>query len=422
MLMGSGLYEALTGAGLLVPHEEASLTLRESDDAYKIIRPEIVPFISYPYEWSFSQLKDAALLTLEIQKLAIEHKMSLKDASAYNIQFARGKPVFIDTLSFETYKEGEPWVAYRQFCQHFLAPLVLMKHIDPGFNRWLRVCVDGLPIDLASKLAPFSTRFRPSLLTHIHLHAKSQKHFSGKAVEKSKRNFSKFALLGFIHSLESAITRQKWAPSGTEWGEYYSDTNYSSDALEHKKDTVSSMLDTVRPELVWDLGANQGMFSRIASEKGIRTISFDVDPACVETNYLEVRKKKETHILPLLLDATNPSPDLGWNNQERDSFISRGPCDTLMALALIHHLAISNNVPLPKIASHFKNICKSLIIEWVPKEDSQVQRLLATREDIFDNYTVQHFEDAFGLFFEVIESQKVQESCRTLYLMRRKTC
>jgi ribosomal protein L11 methylase PrmA len=172
---------------------------------------------------------------------------------------------------------------------------------------------------------------------------------------------------------------------------------------------------------VWDLGANQGLFSRIASDKGIRTISFDVDPACVEINYLEARKKGETNILPLLLDTTNPSPDLGWNNQERMSLVSRGPCDALMALALVHHLAISNNVPLPKIASHFEKICKSLIIEWVPKEDSQVQRLLATREDIFDSYTVEKFEAAFGRFFEVLESQKIKESCRILYLMRKKS-
>jgi hypothetical protein len=416
--MNSGLYKKLIKAGLMVFHEEAALSLRMTDDAYKIIKPEVIPFISYPYEWCFSQLRDAALTTLKIQKVALEHSMSLKDASAYNIQFAGGKPVFIDTLSFERYQEGEPWVAYRQFCQHFLTSLLLMKYIDPGFNRLLRIHLDGFPLDQTAKLLPFSTKFSLGLLTHIHVHAKSQKHFAGKTIVKKRRSFSKFAMQGFIHSLESLINRQRWFPKGTEWGEYYDDTNYSSVALDHKKKLISNCLDTVAPKILWDLGANDGMFSRIASNRGIQTISFDYDPACVENNYQAVRKNRETNILPLLLDVTNPSPDLGWNNHERNSLKSRSTPDTLMALALIHHLAISNNIPLVKIAAFFKDICKSLIIEWVPKDDSQVQRLLATREDIFSAYTQDHFENDFKQYFDIIDAHAIKESCRVLYLMK----
>jgi ribosomal protein L11 methylase PrmA len=418
--MESGLYKKLVDAGLMVPHEEVTLDLKKTDDAYKIIKPEVVPFISYPYEWCFSELKDAALLTIKIQKLALEHGMSLKDSSAYNIQFVNGRPVFIDTLSFEKYKEGEPWVAYKQFCEHFLSPLVLMKYIDPWYNKCLAIYIDGIPLDLTAKLLPFSTKFSFSLLTHIHLHAGSKKHYAGKTIKKKKRSFSKFALLGFIDSLEGAVKSLKWQPGGTEWGEYYTDTNYTKDSHEHKKQLVSDALDTLSPKLVWDFGANDGLFSRIASDKGIQTISFDIDPDAIEKSYVITRKKNETHILPLLFDATNPSPDLGWNNHERMSLTSRGPCDTLMAYALIHHLAISNNVPLVKLAAYFSGLCRSLIIEWVPKDDSQVQRLLTTREDIFPNYTKQGFEESFGQYFDIVESHDVKESKRVLYNMKNK--
>lgn len=418
LLMESGLYKDLTDAGYLVPHDEVSLSLKVTDDAYKIIKPGFIPFISYPYEWCFSELKDAALLTLKIQKAALEHRMSLKDASAYNIQFMHGRPVFIDTLSFERYQEGIPWIAYRQFCQHFLTPLALMKYKDQRFNQWFKVNMDGIPLDLASKLLPLQTKLKLKTLIHIHIHAWSQRHFASRAISNKKKKFSKLSFFALIDSLETAILTLKWDPKGTEWAEYYTDTNYTENALSHKKQLVSEFMSIIHPKVVWDIGANQGMFSRIASNKGIQTISFDIDPACVEKNYLEVRGKNETHILPLLLDVTNPSPEIGWNNRERRSIASRGPAQCLFALALIHHLAISNNVPLNKIAAFFSEICDSLIIEWIPKEDSQIQRLLSTRDDIFDNYTQETFENNFRQYFEIIKSVNIKKSCRVLYLMK----
>ena len=210
----------------------------ESDAAFKIIQPERVPFISYPYEWSFSQLKDAALATLSIQKRALKLDMSLKDASAYNIQFVRGKATLIDTLSFEIYKEGEPWVAYRQFCQHFLAPLALMAYRDVRLSQLLRVYIDGVPLDLASELLPAKTRFNFGLLTHIHIHAGAQKKYSDKVVAPRKGGMSKQAMTGLIESLESTIKKLTWKPAGTEWGDYYDNTNYSDSAFEHKKQLV----------------------------------------------------------------------------------------------------------------------------------------------------------------------------------------
>jgi hypothetical protein len=420
LLMESGLHKALVEKGLIIPHEEVALRSVAPQLAYKVIRPEQIPFVSYPYEWSFSQLKDAALTTLDVQKKALEFGMSLKDCSVYNVQFNKGKPVFIDTLSFERYREGSPWVAYRQFCQHFLAPLALISHRDVRLGQLFRSHLDGIPLTLASKLLPRRTRFSFSLLSHIHLHARTQTRYADKRIDTRRPKLSRLGFIGIINSLESGVKGLKWNPGGTEWGDYYQDTNYSPQSFQHKKQVVAEFLEAINPSSVWDLGANTGIFSRIASDKGIRTISFDIDPAAVEKNYLECRRRNETSILPLLSDLTNPSPGIGWQNEERMSLAGRGPADAALALALIHHLAISNNTPFAKIAEFFARICDSLIVEFVPKSDSQVQRLLATREDIFVNYTQQAFESEFARLFVLERSQSITGSERILYLMRRR--
>lgn len=419
-LINSGLYESLVDSGLLIPDEEVNISYAKFDNAYKVLRPELIGFISYPYEWCFSQLKDAALTTLEIQKSSLKYGMTLKDCSAYNIQFTKGRPVFIDTLSFEKYHDGEPWVAYKQFCQHFLAPLALMSYRDIRLNQLLRVYLDGIPLDLASSLLPFRTHFNFHLLLHTHFHSTSQKHYANKPIRKEilKKKVSLTSFLGLIDSLESCTKKLTWRPKGTEWVDYYKSSNhYDSDAINHKRQLVSDFLDKTNPQTVWDLGANTGLFSRIASNKGIQTISFDIDPACVEINYLTAVGRGETNILPLFLDLTNPSPGIGWENEERMSFLERGHADTALALALIHHLVISNNLPLGRIASFFNSICSSLIIEFIPKSDSNVQRLLATRKDIFPNYTQEAFESEFSKLFSIQTSVNIRNSGRTLYLM-----
>ena len=419
-LINSRLYESLVDSGLLIRHDEVDIKYAKTKDAYKVLKPELVAFISYPYEWCFSQLKDAALTTLEIEKKALKYGMSLKDCSAYNIQHIQGKLALIDTLSFEKYSGDQPWVAYRQFCQHFLAPLALMSYRDIRLSQLFRVYIDGVPLDLASSLLPFRTRFRFFLLSHIHLQAKSQKYFGDKIVNARSYKLRRLSLLGLIDSLESGIKKLKWQAQRTEWADYYKDTNYTLEAFDHKRQVVAELLDTLNPKTVWDIGANVGVFSRIASDKGIKTISFDIDPAATEISYLERVAKGDANILPLLLDLTNPSPSIGWQNQERMSLIERGPADTVLALALIHHLAISNNVPLNMIADFFSQICNSLIIEFVPKSDSQAQRLLSTREDIFPDYTQPVFEKEFGRYFTILSSMKIRDSERTLYLMQRK--
>jgi hypothetical protein len=384
LLMGSGLYSALVEKRLLIPHAEVDVSPFDADKAYKIIAPEQIPFISYPYEWSFSQLKDAALTTLKIQRLAFQFGMSLKDCSAYNIQFHQGSPVFIDTLSLERYQPGRPWIAYRQFCQHFLAPLALMALKDVRLNQLLRIYIDGIPLDLARKLLPL----RMSLFAHIHLHAFSQGYFQDKQVRTADYKVGKMSFLGLVDNLESAVRKLRWKPGGTPWGDYYGSLGYSGEAFEHKKKVVSDFLDLVNPRTGWDLGANTGLFSRIAADKGIRIVSFDNDPAAVEKNYLECVKEQRKNLAPLLIDLTNPSPGIGWQNEERSSFMERGPVEVVMALALVHHLVISDNLSFEMIAEFFSRICSFLIVEFIPKDDPQVKRLLATREDILDRKSV----------------------------------
>jgi len=421
-LMSGGVYDMLTLKGMLIAHEEVETPAADPGLAYKVIRPEVVPFISYPYEWSFSQLKDAALLTLASTRAALEKGMILKDASAYNIQFVNGKPLLIDTLSFDLYQEGAPWDAYRQFCQHFLAPLALASMVDIRLTQLLRVYIDGIPLDLASELLPGKTKLGLSgLAVHLHLHAKAQQQYSDKqATQAAAVKLSKAALLNILSGLEKTIEPLKWEPKGTEWGEYYSITNYTDDSLKIKGEIIGNFAEYAKPHNAWDLGANNGLFSRELSRRGIETAASDIDPAAVEQDYLALKAGNEQHLLPLVIDLTNPSPALGWAHRERSSMLERGPVDLVMALALIHHLAISNNVPLPVVAEFMANAGRWAIVEFVPKSDSQVKRLLATRKDIFDKYTEEGFEEAFALFFTTEQKVPIPGSQRTLYLFKRR--
>jgi hypothetical protein len=353
--------------------------------------------------------------------------MTLKDASAYNIQFVHGNPTLIDTLSFEVYNEGRPWDAYRQFCQHFLAPLALMARVDIRLGQLLRVYIDGVPLDLASRLLPFASRLDFGLVTHIHIHASAQARFAdvdvkrvGESANQRVGGMNKNAFLGLIESLEGAVKKLNWKPAGTEWGNYYEITNYTDTAFEHKKRIITGWLETCKPASVWDLGANNGEFSRLASDKGIPTVAWDIDPSAVEQNYQKIKSAKEQNLLPLVLDLTNPSPALGWANAERAGFGQRGPVDIVFALALIHHLAISNNVPVPRLVDFFADLCRRLVIEWVPKSDSQVQKLLRSRKDIFDGYTREGFESAFGARFQIVSALDIPESDRRLYLLEKR--
>ncbi|MGH9176636.1 MAG: class I SAM-dependent methyltransferase, partial [Vicinamibacterales bacterium] len=340
---------------------------------------------------------------------------------AYNVQFDP-EPTFIDTLSFERYREREGWVAYRQFCQHFLAPLALMRYCDVRLGQLFRVFIDGVPLDLASSLLPVATWLRPSLLAHLHLHARAQRRFASQPDAAKRRDVavSRAGLSGLIDNLEAVTRKLTWQHQESEWADYYSATNYSDTAANDKERLVQEFLDQVAPAVVWDLGANTGRYSRVSANKGAFTIAFDVDPGAVERHFQAGRARQDARVLPLVLDLTNPSPAIGWSNSERVQLSQRGAPDAILALALIHHLAIGNNVPLRKVAEFLAQLGRWLIIEFVPKDDSQVERMLASRVDIFPGYGQPMFETAFREYFDIARSEPIAHSKRVLYLMRRR--
>jgi SAM-dependent methyltransferase len=419
--IASGLAARLQTDGLIIPFEEVDVEAA-SPDAYKILRPQEIAFVSYPYEWSFSQLRDAAVATLDIQSIALDHGMSLRDASAYNVQFHEGRPVLIDTLSFERMEEG-PWLPYRQFCSHFLAPLALMSMRDVRLGSLLREHIDGIPLDLTAILLPRRARLRPGLALHVVAHARSQhRHGSdGARMERYRKRFSDSALRGLLDSLRSVI-RSLHAPRGeSAWRDYYDEAaHYTEDASASKGSAIESFLDEVSPTTVWDFGANTGRFSRLATRRGIHTVAFDLDPYAVEAAYVAAREHEDQHLLPLVLDITNPSPAIGWGNAERMTLAERGPADLVLCLALVHHLAIGNNVPLRMISEYLATLARHIAVEFVPKDDLRVRQLLSSRTDIFPDYTLQGFEEAFFPAFETVRREPVADSSRLLYLMRRR--
>jgi hypothetical protein len=430
--ISSGLYKELSQGGLIVSHAEVTSPagLPGDKNRYIVLRPEAIPFISYPYEWSFDQLRAAATLTLQILKISLEHGMILKDASAYNIQFVGNKPILIDTLSFAIYKPGQAWEAYKQFCEHFVGPLALAHYATPDLLKIQRAYLDGIPLGISSRLLPKRARLNTGLLSHIFLHHSSSKRHQGNQVANSTaspRKVSNFALQGIIGSLGSTVRRMHPPTRKTEWGDYYSFTNYSDAAFKQKRAIVKELLQKVSPSpgLVWDVGANNGEFSEVAAEMGAYTVAFDIDEIAVTRNFRGTNKPRKPEVaaklLPLVQDLTNPSPGLGWEEKERASLTERGPADVVLALAIIHHLAIGNNVPFSRMASFFGATAKHLIIEFVPKEDSKVQILLSSRADIFVEYDAKHFEADMSEFFTMVSKIPIKDSKRTMYLFKNKS-
>lgn len=414
----TGFFARCVDSGELLPFEK--LTSAPVGDSIAVLKPRQLPFISYPYEWCFDQLKDAALTTLNLHLQALDHGMLLKDASAYNIQFVDGRATLIDHLSFDLLSNFDAWPAYGQFCRHFLAPLSLMSYVDLDLGKLMQVYIDGIPLDLASKLLPRRSRFSPSLYMHLHLHARViGKHADDRKAVQTKKKLTVAQFSAIAQSLKGLIEKLQPNKQATEWGDYYHDTNYTDSAFQAKHDWIRRIVKSSSPRRLWDVGGNDGSFSRPLRDLANEVICSDIDPVAVASNYRVCKREGITNVTPLVFDCCNPSPSIGWANKERPSLIKRGKADLAMALALIHHLAISNNVPFADIASFFGEMCDGLIIEFVGKADSQVQRLLVNRRDIFDQYHEQGFRDAFERVFTIVERFDIPDSHRALYFMRR---
>lgn len=414
----SGLIPTLIQQGKLLHHQIIKENLLNDPSWYSTLLPRQLNRISYPYEWSFGQLKDAALLTLDICRQALDQGSILKDATPFNIQYLEGKPVFIDILSFTKYDESKPWVAYRQFCENFLFPLLLEKYRHCNTREWLRIYLDGIPLEVTAGLLPWKSRLNPSVAMHVFLQNRVAK--SKPAKENTGGVFSKQKLIHLLSHLESMI-RGLQSERNTTWANYYTETILDPQYLEEKSKLVASLLKPISHGTLLDLGANDGYFSIEAARLGWEVVASDFDDACIDRLYTRIKKERIKNILPIVNDISNPSPSLGFAHLERASFQERMGSDLVMALALIHHLVIGKNIPLSRLAAYFAGLGKYLLIEFVPKEDEKTRILLSHKEDIYPLYTKEGFEKAFEENFIMLERRPIPGTHRILYTYQRKS-
>jgi ribosomal protein L11 methylase PrmA len=418
LLFSSNLYNDLVNAGRLIAHEEVHAKDLNITEDCKIILPVQIPFISYPYEWSFDMWRDAAIVTLKIALQSLQKDMLLKDATPFNIQFHQGRPVFIDTLSFEKYEVDKPWVAYRQFCECFLSPLLLMHYGHRDLGKMLQIYPDGIPLEITTTLLPIKATFNLQVYLHIWLQARVSKNNAHKTV--IDKGFSKQKLKTLLNGLLSLVTGLQQKKHKSVWDDYYAETILGKEYLAAKKILFEKFVSNISFETAIDLGANDGYFSLLLKDKATNIIATDFDSNCINDLYNKLRKGKIKNILPLVNVLNAASPAIGWGNAERASMTERLHADLVCALALVHHLAIGCNVPLEFIAKWLHNMAQYLIIEFVPKTDEKVIQLLKNREDIFEEYHLDSFKNIFANYFTIVQEEKVGTTNRILFLMKKK--
>jgi hypothetical protein len=415
--MESGLHAELVQNHLVLDHFEAQPL--ERPDCSELLIPEQIPYISYAYEWTFDQLRDAALLTLEVQERALARGMTLKDASSFNVQFRGSTPVFIDTLSFEILREA-PWVAYEQFCRQFYAPLALISYCSPHLGRYLQVDLEGLPLRLVSRLLPASSLLRSGPLLHILLHARAQAKNPASNLEHQGRSAADVRNL--VASLRRAIMALRPPRYAKGWTEYYPDgAFYSAQAQASKRCGALSLAERAQASRVFDLGANTGLYAKELAERGATCIAFDSDPGCVSQLYLEQRGRPGSRILPLVIDLVNPSPALGFGLNATLGMFERGEAGLVLCLGLLHHLRITANLPLGRVAEVLARLGRWLLIEFVPLTDPAV-RTLTRRIDDFADLHPEAFLAAFRSRFVLQGAAAVADTDRVLYLFERRAC
>lgn len=392
-------------------------------DANYVLEHPRLPFISYPYEWSFALLKAAAIHHLDIHLCSLEHGVTLSDATAYNIQFRGGEPVFIDSLSFRPYHDGEFWLAHRQFCEQFLNPLLLRAHAGIPHNAWYRGEMEGLSAQVISRVLPFRSKLSFNVLTHVVMQARLQsKQGSQLDAERvvTKRKLSLTAFRQILLGLRKWINKLEPADAGkTVWQEYSQENSYSSEEAQKKRRFISSFTQAIRPDMLWDVGCNSGDFAKCALDAGANAVvGFDFDQGALELAFYRAKKDK-LNFLPLFLDAANPAPSQGWAQQERAGLMQRSGADGIIALALVHHLAIGKNIPLSSVVDWLVRLAPQGVIEFVSKSDPMVQELLRLREDVFEKYNEPEFIQALEERAQIVHMETISASGRKLYWFRR---
>jgi len=386
------------------------------------LKHQAIPFISYPYEWCFGMLKDAALLQLDLLLAALDENLTLKDASAFNFQWVGSRPVFIDIPSFERLKPGEPWAGYRQFCQLFLYPLLLQAYKDIPFQPWLRGRIDGIEPEQCRNLMSAGDLLRPGVLVDVYLHAKAHSGYADtrRDIKSEIRSagFNKDLIVANVNRLKKIVGGLRWKRDKTEWSDYSSIHSYTDRDYEKKAEFVRKVAQSHPWHLVWDLGCNVGSFSKIAAENADSVVAIDLDPLSIERLYQELKAKNDTKILPLIGNVADPSPDLGWRGLERRSLFKRGNPDLMLCLALIHHVVISANVPLKEFIDWLADLGGDLVIEFVTRQDPMVQTLLRNKVDNYADYDQEFFEQCLRQAFDVAHQEMLESGTRVLYYAR----
>lgn len=416
--------------GLIIGTENSDLNKENlstavTDNWFAFLKHQPVPFISYPYEWSFGMLKDAALLQLELMLASLAEGMILKDSTPYNIQWQGSSPVFIDIPSFEKLNAGEPWAGYRQFCEMYLFPLMLTSYKNISHIPFLRGNLEGIPLDQMDNLLSLRDYLRPGVLLHVYLHSKAQDKYSSTRRDiKSdlrKSGFNKALIEANVKRLKKLVQALSWKISKTEWSHYSSFRTYTDNELEMKKEFVQKASATQRWKLAWDLGCNTGEFTQLISDQCDYVIGMDIDPLAIEFFYQNLKKTRVTTILPLINNLADPSPGLGWMNLERKILKDRGKPNLVLCLALIHHVVLSANIPLNDFIQWLASLEGALIIEYVTKEDPMVKVLLQNKEDNFSDYNQEYFENSLKTFFDIQNSQKMESGTRIIYFATPRT-
>ena len=420
-LTGTTFFAQMQGDGRIVATERLDDPQAVPDDdfpAAATLRHERIPFVSYPYEWTFSMLREAALLELELLRAALAEDMILKDASPYNVQWRGSRPVFIDVGSFERLGEGEPWAGYRQFCSLFLYPLMLQAYAGLAFQPWLRGSLEGIEPAEARAVLRGRRLFRRGVMSHVALHARLERREGDRDTrsELKRAGFRKELIEANATGLTKLVRRLSWGASETAWSGYGERAHYEAGELESKDRFVREACASREPELAWDLGCNDGRYSRMAAEQGAYVVAVDGDHASVDALFRDLRDAGDDRILPLVMDLADPSPARGWRGVERARLEDRGRPDLVLCLALIHHLSIAANVPLAEVVDWLASLGGVLVVEFATREDAMVQRLLSRKKgDAHPDYRPEVFEAALSKRFDIVRREGLELGTRTLY-------
>ena len=402
----------------LLPTSESGLDPAQFGD--KIVAHERLEVVTYPYEWSFEMLRQAALVTLDLLDWCLDRQLILKDATAYNVALHKGRMTFIDLLSIDDYRDGQLWDGYSQFCRELLFPLMLTAYKEVDFQPWFRGSMAGIE---ARELASFMTlrdRVRPGVFKHVVLQSWIDKRYGKEDLSVTsmakEASLPMAAIRGNVAGLRKVIAGMTSKASASIWKDYVDTHSYSQAEEEQKAAFVASSLEQAEPRRVIDLGANTGYYSRIAARHADLVVAAEADAACVDVIFRSLDGSDEgAKIVPLVLDITNPSPALGWRLKERRSLSERLSTDYFLALALIHHLCIARNIPLDQFVDSLASFGRAGVVEWVDKSDDMVVRMLRNRRDVFDDYDRETFEACLARHFRIESRQESHGGKRCLY-------